>query len=53
MTRQILHVLCILSVLATSWAVPLEKRWDSRDVFNGEHPLKGVEVNGLFDPMAR
>lgn len=53
MTRQILHVLCILSALATSWAVPFEKRWDSGDVFNGEHLLKGVEVNGLFNPMER
>ena len=53
MARQLVRALCIWSALTTCLAVPLQKRWDHRDLFNGRHPLQGVEVNGLFNPMER
>jgi hypothetical protein len=27
--------------------------WNQDDIFGGKHPLQGVEVNGLFNPIER
>jgi hypothetical protein len=53
MARQLLRFACVLSALTTSLAIPFQKRWNQDDLFNGRHPLQGVEVNGLFNPMER
>jgi len=53
MARQLLRFACVWSVLGTSLAIPLQKRWNPDDLFNGRHTLQGVEVNGLFNPMER
>jgi len=34
-------------------ATPLLKRTSHADLFDGNKPLQGVEVNGLFNPMER
>jgi hypothetical protein len=53
MARQLLRFGCVLSTLATSLALPVQKRWNQDDIFGGKHPLQGVEVNGLFNPIER
>ena len=53
MARQLLRFGCVLSTLTTSLAVPLQKRWNQDAIFGGKHPLQGVEVNGLFNPIER
>jgi hypothetical protein len=53
MARQLLRFGCFLSTLTASLAVPIEKRWNQDDIFDGKHPLQGVEVNGLFNPIER
>jgi len=53
MARQLLRIACVLSALTTGLAVPLQKRWNQGDLFNGKHPLQGVEVQGLFNPIER
>jgi len=47
----------LLALTALSWtgilALPHPKRTSYGSLFNGKHPLRGVEVQGLFNPLQR
>jgi hypothetical protein len=51
--RAVLAALCALVGVVTGASSIEKSSTDFANLFNGKHPLQGVEVNGLFNPMQR